>query len=34
MDLYRAAKSDRSLKAFVEDLRVRLRQLRPGKKRP
>jgi hypothetical protein len=28
MDLYRAGKDDRSLKSFVEDLRVRLRGLR------
>lgn len=30
MDLYRAGKNDRSLKAFVDDLRNRLRTLRPG----
>jgi hypothetical protein len=29
MDLYRAGKSERSLKAFVDDLRSRLRTLRP-----
>ena len=31
MDLYRAGRSDRSLKAFVDDLRGKLRTLRRGK---
>lgn len=30
MDLYRAGRNERSLKAFVDDLRGRLRTLRQG----